>query len=96
MTFGALSTVASGKALSIMDWNAAISPDYAVRFAGDLTSSAALSLLVAQTTINGLAAYIYFDGLYTNVQAVPVPAAFGLLMSAIGMFGAFRRRRATV
>lgn len=95
LTFGALSSVAIGKTLSIVDWDAAASPNYAIRFAGDLTSSAAFLALISQTTVNGLGAAYYFDGLYTDVQAVPIPAAFGLLMSAIGLLGAFRRRRAT-
>ena len=45
--------------------------------------------------MNGLAAAFSFDGLYTDVKAVPVPAAFGLLMSAMGLLSVFRRRRAT-
>ena len=95
LTFSALSTVASGKTLSIIDWDAARSPDYAIRFAGDLTSSSAFLLLMNQTMVNGFAASWSFDGLYTDVRAVPIPAAFGLLMSGIGLLGAFRRRRAT-
>ena len=95
LTFGALSAVASGKTLSIVDWDSAASPDYAIRFVGDLSSSAAFLALIGQTTVNGLAAAYSFDGLYTDVKAVPVPAAFGLLMSGLGLLGAFRRRRAT-
>ena len=95
LTFAALSAVASGKTLSIVDWDAAASPEYAIRFVGDLTSSAAFLALMSQTTVNGAAAAWTFDGLYTDVKAVPVPAAFGLLMSGLGLLGAFRRRRTT-
>ena len=95
LTFGTLSAVASGKTLSIVDWDSAASPDYAIRFVGDLGASAAFLALIGQTTVNGLAAAYYFDGLYTDVKAVPVPAAFGLLMSGLGLLGVFRRRRAT-
>ncbi len=92
LTFAALSTVASGKTLSIVNWDAAASPEYAIRFIGDLTSSAAFLALMSQTTVNGAAATWAFDGLYTDVRTVPVPAAFGLLMSGLGLLGAFRRR----
>ena len=95
LTFGALSAIASGKTLSIVDWDSAASPDYAIRFVGDLSSSAAFLALIGQTTVNGLAAAYSFDGLYTDVKAVPLPAAFGLLMSGLGLLGVFRRRRAT-
>lgn len=95
LTFAALSAVASGKTLSIVNWDAAASPDYAIRFAGNLTSSAAFLALIGQTTVNGLAAAWSFDGLYTDVKAVPIPAGFGLLVSALGLFGALHRRRTT-
>ena len=55
LPFSALGSIASGAMLTIVDWSAATSPGYAIRFLGDASSSAAFLMLLGQTTINGLA-----------------------------------------
>jgi hypothetical protein len=45
------------------------------------------------TTIDGSGVAVAFDGTYTDVSAVPLPGAGGLLLSALGVLGAWSRRR---
>ena len=93
LTFGALGNVVAGKALTVTDWLAATSPDYALRFAGDLTSDAAFLALMSDTTIDGLGTRVSFDGRYTDVTAVPEPANLALLLAGLGLVGVAARRR---
>lgn len=76
-----------------MDWSAATSPDFAFRLLGDVSSSSAFLALIAGTTIDGLAARYDFDGTYTNVSAVPLPASLALLLSGLGLLRAVGGRR---
>ncbi|MFL6630626.1 MAG: beta strand repeat-containing protein [Vitreoscilla sp.] len=93
LTVGALGRVAAGASLSVSDWLAATSPDYALRFAGDLTHDSAFLALMADTTIDGLGTRIAFDGTYTDVTAVPEPANVALLLAGLGLVGVAARRR---
>jgi len=93
ITFELLDAVSSGASLSILGWTSDTSPGYAIRFAGDLTSSSLFLALVDATTINGLQAGFSFDGAFTNVTSpVPLPAAVWMLASGLGVLGAARRR----
>lgn len=97
LVFGALGAVADGATLAITNWSAEGSPGYALRFYGDLSGDADFQALVGRTTINGGAASYLVDAGFTNVTAVPLPAAAWLLLSGLGVVGgAMRRRRVAV
>ncbi len=91
LTLAALGAV--GGDLSVTDWLASTSPSYALRFLGDLTGNAAFLSLMSDTTIDHLAATYRFDGVYTDVTAVPEPASVALLLAGLGLLGIAARRR---
>ena len=93
LSFTSVGSVGGGLTLSVLDFYVAASPDYAFRFLGDLSGNSTFLSLIGATTVNGLAAAFNFDGSYTNVAPVPLPAAWLLLMSGLGLFGAAGRRR---
>ncbi len=93
LTFDALGNVVAGKTLAITDYLAAASPDYAIRFLGNLTGDAAFLSLIAGTSIDSLAARYHFDGAYTDVTAVPEPANLALVLAGLGLLGVAARRR---
>ena len=93
LTFDALGSIGADKTLTVLDWSADTSPDYAFRIFGNETGNASFLALIGETTIDGLAATFTFDGQYTDVKAVPIPAPLALLLSGLGMMGILGRRR---
>ena len=93
LTFDALGNVVSGKTLAVTDYLASASPTYALRFLGDLTHDAAFLALMGGTTIDSLAASYRFDGVYTDVTAVPEASNVALLLAGLGLVGVAARRR---
>ena len=93
LTFDALGGVVAGTTLSVTDYLAATSPGYALRFLGDLTGNAAFLALLGGTTVDGAAAQARFDGVYTDITAVPEPANVALLLAGLGLLGTAARRR---
>jgi hypothetical protein len=90
LTFQSLGSITLGKSLSVIDWSSGTSPTYAFRLLGDDTQNSGFLGLMAGTTIDGYQAAYFFDGQYTDVQPVPLPAAGWMLMSGLGMLGAGR------
>ncbi len=93
LTFDALGQVVPGKTLAITDYLASVSPDFAIRFLGDLTHDAAFLALIAGTSVDSLAASYRFDGVYTDVTAVPEPANVAFMLAGLGLMGLVARRR---
>jgi hypothetical protein len=93
LTFASLGSVTSGRTLSVIDWSSGASPDYAFRLAGDETQNAGFLGLVADTTIDGVQAGEVFDGQFTDVRPVPIPASGWMLLTALGLFGTALLRR---
>jgi hypothetical protein len=89
ITFASLGTVAQGKTLSVTDG----AGDYSFRLAGDMSTNADFLRLIGQTTVNGLAASYRFDGVYTDVTAVPEPESLAMLLAGLGFVGVTTRRR---
>ena len=94
ITFGALGTLTAGRTLTVEDWLASASPDYAFRVLGNLTGDAAFGALLHETTIDGLAVEERFDGTYTDITAVPEPGNVALMLAGLGLVGFAARRRA--
>jgi hypothetical protein len=93
LTFEALGSIGADKTLTVLDWSADTSPDYAFRIFGNETGNDSFLSLINGTTIDGLAATFTFDGQYTDVKAVPIPAPLGLLLCGLAMMGIVGRRR---
>ena len=95
LTFDLLNGVAAGKRLTVVDWTAATSPDYAIRFLGNDTSDPLFLALMGETSIDGQGVTYRFDGTYTDVSAVPLPGALILMMSGFGLLGGLGAHRKT-
>lgn len=85
LSFAGVSGVAAGAHLDV-------SGTGALRFSGDLLGDASFQSLLSATTINGVQAVAYFDGLYTGISAVPEPAPALLLAVGVLCLGLLRRR----
>ncbi|HEY0269056.1 MAG TPA: FxDxF family PEP-CTERM protein, partial [Methyloradius sp.] len=93
ITFNGLGDVVGGKTLTITDYLASVSPTYAFRVLGNFSSDISFQSLISGTTINGVAAKFQFDGVYTNVAAVPEPEAYAMFIFGLGLIGFVARRR---
>jgi PEP-CTERM motif len=97
LTFGALGSVVGGKTLTITDYLASASPDYAFRLLGDFSGNLDFIALIAGTSIDGAAASYRFDGVYTDVTgsavvAVSEPETYAMLLAGVALLGAATRR----
>lgn len=91
LTFGSLGAITPGATLAITGYVPAFSPDYAIRFLGNLTLDPTFLGLMTSTTINGLNVTYNFDGTFTNVHLAPEPRSL-LIFGALGLVLMARRR----
>ena len=94
LTFGALGTVVDDAMLTITGYFGLAPSDYAFRFVGDVTGDAAFRELLSNTTIDGRAATFRFDGVFTDIRAVPEPSSVLLMVLGLGLV-VLRRRGST-
>jgi hypothetical protein len=93
LTFNSLGGIAGAAKLGIVDYLASASPVYAIRLKGDYSADASFQSLLAGLKIDGLAATYHFDGIYTDVTAVPEPANAAMLLAGLGLLLVIARRR---
>ena len=91
ISFSGLGAVAAGKTLTVTDSTAGSA--YAFRFMGNYSTNANFLTLIGETSIDGLAARYKFDGVYTDVTAVPEPETHAMLLAGLGLMGLIGRRR---
>ena len=92
LTFDGLGTVADGAMLTIAEFLGVSASSTALRFLGDLSGNAAFLNLLANTTINGRSTTYRFDGVFTDVGAVPEPSSVLLVLTGLGVIGVMVRR----
>ena len=94
LTFNALGSVIAGRALTLFDYVVSLSPDYAIRILGDVSTDGNFLALIAGLTINGVGVSYHFDGAYTDISPVPLPPSAALFLAGLGCIGLlFHRRR---
>lgn len=95
LTFNALGPIVLGRALTLFDYVVSLSPDYAIRILGDMSTNSDFLALMAGLTINGVQVSFHFDGTYTDVSPVPLPPSLALFLGGMGCMGMLfvRRRR---
>jgi hypothetical protein len=93
LTFNSLGSITAAAKLGVVDYVASASPAYAIRLLGNYSADASFQSLLAGMTIDGLAARYHFDGVYTDVTAVPEPANAAMLLTGLGLLVVIARRR---
>ena len=93
LTFGSLGTVVDDALLTITGFFGASPSDYAFRIVGDLSGNASFQELLSNLTIDGRAASFRFDGVFTDIRAVPEPASVLLLVFGLAIGVVTLRRR---
>ena len=93
LTFSGLGTIANGKTLTLLDYVAAASPNYAIRVLGNVSADASFQSLLSTLQIDGKKARYHFDGVYTDVTAVPEPGSLALMLAGLGAMSLVARRR---
>ena len=91
LTFNGFDSYVAGKTLAVLEYDSGVSADWAIRFLGDLTGNADFLALMAETTVDGVAAQYSFSGGYTNV--VPESSVFGIIVGGVSFLALRRRRR---
>lgn len=93
LTFNSLGSIIAGRTLTLFDYIVSMSPDYAVRILGDVSTDGNFLALIAGLTINGGGVSYRFDGTYTNISPVPLPPSLALLLGGLGCMGLLYQRR---
>jgi PEP-CTERM motif len=93
LTFDGLGNVVNDALLTISGFIGASPADYAFRFLGDFASNVAFQELLADVTIDGRAATFRFDGVFTDVSAVPEPSSIMMMLLGLVVIGLFVTRR---
>lgn len=94
LSFDSLGSVAAGKTLTVQGYQASAGAGYALRLRGDYSGNADFQALMAGSTVNGLATRYSFNGVYTEVSAVPEPQSLALMLAGLGIVAWVARRRA--
>jgi hypothetical protein len=91
LTFNGIGAIAAGATLTVTDDLG--TPGYAFRFLGNYSADAGFQQLLAVTTVDTHAVTYSFDGIYTNVSAVPEPGSIAMMLGGLGILAAAARRQ---